>query len=639
MPSPASDSKVTDGALVAACQRGERGAFVRIVQRHQALVCAVAWQGTGDFAASEDVAQETFVTAWKKMSSLREPDKLRGWLTQIARTQAAEWRRKNRSNKTVGSVGSDISPDHAPDAAAVSAEEAALVWQALASLPEAARLPLILFYREGQSIAAVATALEISEAAVKQRLSRGREVLRERLAGLAESVLQRTQPGALFTFAVMAAVGALAPPAAVAATAFTVSSNATVATGVAAPSLTPTAAFMSLTQLTVAASIAFLLPVVWPAPAASRSDDTTVAPALNKATTNGVNSAIAPRPANAPATEKETTSLGRLASLLKRLTVEQPALERALLTLECRDLIMRLPLAQMQPALALMVAVPRHDDAAPMVSTLFARWAQHDPRGAYAAAIALQPNRNAPDANDPLSLLKGVALQGFINEWSRRDHAAALAFLEELPDELVQFSMRTVGTRVFAETRPQEALKEWLKIGRDSGVNTPDDVLLLWARRDPRAAWAWLKAQPGEAHPLMSPRHVLYQLTFSNPALVLEFSRDLPPGENRSGLVWNTLGSLAKQDPAAAVEALFHLTPDDIGTTPLTQIAESVVTWAPARVAEALPRWTDPTEREQMTAVVCRHLAAKDRARAEALVATISDAKLRESVLKAINES
>jgi DNA-directed RNA polymerase specialized sigma24 family protein len=85
----------SDATLVAACLSGERGAFVEIVQRHQALVCAVAYQGTGDFGASEDVAQDTFVTAWKKLRGLREPDKLRGWLTRIASTLAVEWLRKN----------------------------------------------------------------------------------------------------------------------------------------------------------------------------------------------------------------------------------------------------------------------------------------------------------------------------------------------------------------------------------------------------------------------------------------------------------------------------------------------------------------------------------------------------------------
>ena len=60
-----------------------------------------------------------------------------------------------------------------PTEAAVSREEESLVWQALERMPESYREPLILFYREDQSVAEVAGALKLSEDAVKQRLSRG----------------------------------------------------------------------------------------------------------------------------------------------------------------------------------------------------------------------------------------------------------------------------------------------------------------------------------------------------------------------------------------------------------------------------------------------------------------------------------
>ena len=71
----------------------------------------------------------------------------------------------------------------APDEAAATAEEAALVRASLAKLPETYRLPLVLYYREGQSVRAVAETLGLSEDAVKQRLARGREMLRDRMLG------------------------------------------------------------------------------------------------------------------------------------------------------------------------------------------------------------------------------------------------------------------------------------------------------------------------------------------------------------------------------------------------------------------------------------------------------------------------
>src|SRR5262249_23479721 len=79
---------IADAELVRAAQRGNKGAVVEIVARHQAMVGGIALGIIGDFAASEDVGQEVFLTAWRKIHDLREPEKLKGWLAQIARNAA-----------------------------------------------------------------------------------------------------------------------------------------------------------------------------------------------------------------------------------------------------------------------------------------------------------------------------------------------------------------------------------------------------------------------------------------------------------------------------------------------------------------------------------------------------------------------
>ena len=67
----------SDAELVAACLAGERAAFGRIVERYQRLLCSLAYSTTGQLSQSEDVAQETFVEAWRQLGTLREPEKLR----------------------------------------------------------------------------------------------------------------------------------------------------------------------------------------------------------------------------------------------------------------------------------------------------------------------------------------------------------------------------------------------------------------------------------------------------------------------------------------------------------------------------------------------------------------------------------
>jgi zinc protease len=177
-------------------------------------VCAVAYSACGNLTQSEDVAQETFWTAWRQRATLEQPERLKAWLCGIARNLGRNARRKaSRPIDAAGTldVVNELSSDQlGPEDEAVSHEEESLLWQALERIPEVYREPLILFYREDQSVAQVAGALVLSEEAVKQRLSRGRGMLRERVAELIEGGLRRSRPGRRFTMTVMAGLAAQA---------------------------------------------------------------------------------------------------------------------------------------------------------------------------------------------------------------------------------------------------------------------------------------------------------------------------------------------------------------------------------------------------------------------------------------------
>ena len=69
------------------------------------------------------------------------------------------------------------------------------MWNTLEAIPETYREALVLYYREDHSIAEVAAALDIQPDAAKQRLARGREMLRETLAATVEGVLKKSKPG------------------------------------------------------------------------------------------------------------------------------------------------------------------------------------------------------------------------------------------------------------------------------------------------------------------------------------------------------------------------------------------------------------------------------------------------------------
>jgi RNA polymerase sigma factor (sigma-70 family) len=233
------DPKISDQELMRACIGGDHEAFGRIVERYQSLVCAVAYNATGDRALSEDLAQETFLAAWKNLAHLRDWQRLRPWLCAIARNvvhTALRRRKRDAMARTqpLDALAEPPSVHPNPQDQAIGKEQERILWQTLERIPATYREPMILFHREGKSVRAVADSLGLSENSVKQRLLRGRRMLREEVAAFVEDTLSRTGPGAAFTVAVLAALPAGAPQTAAAAGLATVAMKGSASCGAAA---------------------------------------------------------------------------------------------------------------------------------------------------------------------------------------------------------------------------------------------------------------------------------------------------------------------------------------------------------------------------------------------------------------------
>src|SRR5688572_3624495 len=209
---------LTDAELVAATLAGDRRAFGVIVERYQRLLCSLAFSATGTVAQSEDLAQETFIDAWRQLRDLREPEKLRPWLCGILRFKVSRLRRSDGREPVRQADGLEaaeelVSGDEPAAHLAIQNEEQAIMWNALERVPELYREPLVLYYREHRSVEHVAVALDLTEDAVKQRLARGRKILQEQVLSFVEGALSRSTPGRAFTLGVLVALPAMVTPA------------------------------------------------------------------------------------------------------------------------------------------------------------------------------------------------------------------------------------------------------------------------------------------------------------------------------------------------------------------------------------------------------------------------------------------
>ncbi len=194
---------MTDPELIAASRRGHRAAFGELVERYQRVVLAVSYSGTGDHALGEDVAQDTFVMAWRRLDRLRDPERVRPWLCGIARNLAR--RARARRDREAPAELEAIDPMTPLDAAS-EREAERLVAAALARIPERYREALVLYYFEQQSVREVAAALGVSEDLVHQRLSRGRRYLADHVAAAVERTLAGKRVMRDLAAAVLAAI-------------------------------------------------------------------------------------------------------------------------------------------------------------------------------------------------------------------------------------------------------------------------------------------------------------------------------------------------------------------------------------------------------------------------------------------------
>jgi RNA polymerase sigma factor (sigma-70 family) len=242
--------ELNDAGLVAESLGGNRDAFRQIVERYQTLVTSLAYCATGNITQSEDLAQQTFLSAWKQLAELREPAKLRPWLCSIARFLISkEFRRLGRepvhAAEPLEAVDEWVSPEPLPPDQAIGEEEKAILWRSLERIPEIYREPLVLFYREHQSIEAVAHDLELTEDTVKQRLSRGRKLLQEQFLAFVAGALKQTSPGKTFTLGVMASLPLMAASAKAATVTATATKGGAVAKATGAGAFLQTLAALS----------------------------------------------------------------------------------------------------------------------------------------------------------------------------------------------------------------------------------------------------------------------------------------------------------------------------------------------------------------------------------------------------------
>jgi RNA polymerase sigma-70 factor (ECF subfamily) len=173
--------------IIKKAARGDRAAFRQLVLEHSHAMFRLAWRLSSDESAAEDIVQEAFIKAWRKIGEFRMDSSFKSWLHRITVNTAMDYLRKYVRREQFETAGPDweVSDSKAelpdPDR---QIDIGTQTRAAMMKLSESERTALVLKHYEGHSIQEVARIMETTTGACKQNIFRAVKKMRIELQPL-----------------------------------------------------------------------------------------------------------------------------------------------------------------------------------------------------------------------------------------------------------------------------------------------------------------------------------------------------------------------------------------------------------------------------------------------------------------------
>ncbi|HEX8422743.1 MAG TPA: sigma-70 family RNA polymerase sigma factor [Pyrinomonadaceae bacterium] len=162
-----------DAALVTAVRAGDRDAFGRLYDAYSRMVHGILLARV-PYGEVDDLVQDVFLVALRKIDSLRDANAFGPWLAMITRNRAMDFHRRTRDT-------AELTDDLPAASTSMPEAEATEVLNLIRLLPEAYREPLILRFVEGMTGPEIAVRTGLAPASVRVNIHRGMKLLREKL--------------------------------------------------------------------------------------------------------------------------------------------------------------------------------------------------------------------------------------------------------------------------------------------------------------------------------------------------------------------------------------------------------------------------------------------------------------------------
>jgi RNA polymerase sigma-70 factor (ECF subfamily) len=165
-------------------RNGDHAAFAALVRAHQPMIHSLTFRMTGSLADCKDLAQETFIRAYRQLDSYQGTSKFSSWLYRIAINACLDWRRREtrRTRLLAGWAEAGVTESSGTDSDDADPDELSrLVQAALLKLPDKQRAAIVLTVYAGHNHAEAGRILGCSETTVSWRIFSARRKLKKLL--------------------------------------------------------------------------------------------------------------------------------------------------------------------------------------------------------------------------------------------------------------------------------------------------------------------------------------------------------------------------------------------------------------------------------------------------------------------------
>jgi len=182
---PAKD--LSDYELIQKCLNEDKEYFSELISRYKNLVYSVILRMINDRGEAGDLAQEVFIKLYKNLNRYYPDYKFSTWVIRITTNHVIDYRRKKRQ-ETVSMDAADfeLASEDSPESSYIKDEQRAMLKKMVNNLPDMYKVPIVLYHGEGLSYQEISEVIEEPLSKVKNRIFRGRRMLRDSLVGLRE---------------------------------------------------------------------------------------------------------------------------------------------------------------------------------------------------------------------------------------------------------------------------------------------------------------------------------------------------------------------------------------------------------------------------------------------------------------------